>query len=46
MCSYLRDTTLGNKIIKPDFADFPETGAIRCQTRLGGMLRYYYRDAA
>ena len=35
-----------NKIINPDFPEFPEEGAVRCRTRLGRMLRYYYRDAA
>jgi transposase InsO family protein len=37
---------LGNKIIRPDFAQFPSAGEIRCRERLGGMLRYYYRQAA
>ena len=37
---------LGNKIIRPEFAEFPRAGEIRCRERLGGMLRYYYRQAA
>ena len=46
-CRYLiQDQSLDNKILKPDFAEFPKMGAIRCRTRLGGMLRYYYRDTA
>jgi transposase InsO family protein len=37
---------LGNKIIRPEFAEFPSGGDVRCRERLGGMLRYYYRQAA
>ena len=37
---------LGNKIIRPNFVEFPSEGAIRCRQRLGGLLRYYYREAA
>ena len=37
---------LGNKIIRPEVAEFPNVGDIRCRERLGGMLRYYYRQAA
>ena len=37
---------LGNKIIRPEFAEFPNEGAINCRKRLGGLLRYYYRAAA
>ena len=37
---------LENKIIQPEFVDFPETGSIRSRQRLGGLLRYYYREAA
>jgi transposase InsO family protein len=37
---------LENKIIQPDFSPFPEVGSVRCRARLGGMLRYYYRNAA
>ena len=37
---------LDNQIIKPQFCEFPEIGTARTRSRLGGMLRYYYRDAA
>ena len=37
---------LENKIIRPEFAEFPQTGTMRSRRRLGGLLRYYYRDAA
>ena len=37
---------LGNKIIQPEFAPFPTGGEVQCRERLGGMLRYYYRQAA
>ncbi len=37
---------LDNQIIRPEFAEFPQTGTIRSRRRLGGLLRYYYRDAA
>ena len=36
---------LGNKIIEPDFGSDRE-GEVNCRDRLGGLLRYYYRDAA
>jgi hypothetical protein len=36
---------LGNKIIDPDFSSDGE-GEVKCRQRLGGLLRYYYRDAA
>jgi putative transposase len=36
---------LGNKIIEPDF-DSGGEGEEQCRERLGGLLRYYYRDAA
>jgi hypothetical protein len=38
--------SLGNKIIRPEFAAFPPAGEVHCRARLGGMLRYYYRQAA
>ena len=38
--------SLGNKIIEPEMPAFPTSGQIRCRRRLGGMLRYYYREAA
>jgi putative transposase len=37
---------LGNKIIRPNSAEFPRAGEVLCRERLGGMLRYYYRQAA
>jgi hypothetical protein len=37
---------LSNKIIRPEFVEFPSEGAIHCRQRLGGLLRYYYREAA
>ncbi len=37
---------LENKIIQPEFTPFPTEGAVRCRKRLGGLLRYYYREAA
>jgi putative transposase len=37
---------LGNKIIRPEFAEFPDEGPINSRKRLGGLLRYYYREAA
>ena len=37
---------LENKIIRPDFTEFPTHGTIHCRKRLGGLLRYYYRKAA
>ncbi len=37
---------LENKIIQPEFNPLPSQGVIRCRTRQGGLLRYYYREAA
>ena len=37
---------LGNRLIMPDAAHLGSTGEIRRRERLGGMLDYYYRDAA
>jgi len=37
---------LQNKIIRPDFPEFPTHGTIHSRKRLGGLLRYYYRKAA
>ena len=37
---------LENKLIDPGAEVGTETGTIQCRERLGGMLRYYYRDAA
>ncbi len=36
---------LENKIIEPEFGSVEE-GEGNCRERLGGLLRYYYRDAA
>jgi hypothetical protein len=37
---------LGNRLIIPDSAHCQSAGEIRRTERLGGMLNYYYRDAA
>jgi putative transposase len=37
---------LGNRLIMPDSAHMGTTGQIRRRERLGGMLNYYYREAA
>ena len=38
---------LGNRlIIEEDESGVGSTGAIQCRQRLGGMLSYYYREAA
>ena len=37
---------LDNRIIQSGDEVGRTTGAIRCRLRLGGLLRYYYRDAA
>lgn len=37
---------LGNRLIMPDSAHMGNTGKVRRRERLGGMLNYYYRDAA
>jgi hypothetical protein len=36
---------LENRIIEPDFGSGGK-GEVQCRERLGGLLRYYYRDAA
>ena len=37
---------LENKIIHPEFQVFPVvSGEVRCRKRLGGLLRYYFREA-
>jgi len=38
--------SLENKIIRPESAAFPNAGEVHSQKRLGGMLRYSYRQAA
>jgi hypothetical protein len=37
---------LENRIIQPEFAKLPDGGTIRSRQRLGGLLRYYYREGA
>lgn len=37
---------LGNRLITPDKSHAGNSGAIRRRERLGGMLNYYYRQAA
>jgi putative transposase len=37
---------LKNKIIQPDASVGNSTGEIQCRERLGGLLRYYHRNAA
>ena len=37
---------LGNKIIEPGEEVGQPCGCIECQERLGGLLRYYHRNAA
>ncbi len=37
---------LGNRIIDPGDEVGEEDGEIHCRERLGGMLRYYHREAA
>ncbi len=38
---------IGSKLIRPVSAnDNAATGAIKCRSRLGGLLNFYYRDAA
>jgi len=37
---------LANRIIEPDDEVKQKTGEIECREQLGGILRYYYRDAA
>jgi transposase InsO family protein len=37
---------LGNEIIEPGHEIGQDVGNVQCRERLGGMLRYYYRDAA
>jgi len=36
----------GNRLIDPLGVVGPLEGSVTCRERLGGMLRYYYRDAA
>ncbi|MCH7685301.1 MAG: hypothetical protein IH899_01235 [Planctomycetes bacterium] len=39
-------TGLDNELIDPGEEVGAVAGKIKCRERLGGMLRYYYRDAA
>ena len=36
---------IGNKVLDANFRSSPH-GSIKCHSRLGGLLRHYYRDAA
>jgi hypothetical protein len=37
---------LSNRLINPEEGHVGATGVVRRRQRLGGMLNYYYRDAA
>ena len=37
---------LENRLIVPDEEIGCETSEIKCRERLGGLFKYYYRDAA
>jgi len=37
---------LGNRLLVPGAEVGQTTGAVQCRERLGGLLRYYYREAA
>jgi transposase InsO family protein len=37
---------LGNRLIEPGAEASRATGKVECRERLGGMLNYYYRQAA
>lgn len=37
---------LGNRLIEPDLEDAGRTGPVKCRERLGGTLKFYYREAA
>jgi hypothetical protein len=37
---------LDNELIDPEEAHGGAVGAVACRQRLGGMLNYYYREAA
>ncbi|MGO9604294.1 MAG: integrase core domain-containing protein, partial [Candidatus Binataceae bacterium] len=36
----------GNALLFPASIDIPRVGAVQCRQRLGGLLRYYQRQAA
>ena len=42
----LRDQGLENNIIEPKFSPRRSGSEVQCSERLGGLLHYYYRDAA
>ena len=35
-----------NELIAPAAEDLAGTGPVKCRERQGGVLKYYYRDAA
>lgn len=37
---------LGNRLLEGDGEPRPVTGLVRCHARLGGLLKYYHREAA
>jgi hypothetical protein len=37
---------LRNQLIEATLASSPNAGPIKCRERLGGILNFYYRDAA
>jgi len=37
---------LDNELVAPTADDLVETGPVKCRERQGGVLKYYYRDAA
>ena len=37
---------LGNRLIMEEKSGVGSSWAIQCRQRLGGMLKYYYREAA
>lgn len=37
---------LENKIIRPEFSEFPAEGSVRCRKRLGGLLNCRWRKTA
>src|SRR5947199_6162934 len=36
----------GNQLLFPGATEFPQQGMVRCQERLGGLPKYYHREAA
>jgi hypothetical protein len=38
--------SLGNRVIEPGDEVGNASGDVQCRERLGGLLTYYYRDAA